>query len=240
MHSLSAFCVLHGCAMVEAVVALRRMEGALKAGDVAAVAAELAHGGKNALDIVGRVNDWFIAACRMGHVEIAQQLLSLTGTRAVNVHACDRQAFYMACYRGHVRVVALLLGLQGDRAVNVHAANEHAFRIACKNRRPSVVALLLRLGGHRAVNVHAQDGVGLHYACFLSLSKAARLLLAHRNRLGAPVLPTVRRGRRWACVVWATLYHVAQPRWLAAVRRSGATAARAVRRQCRSPTRPRT
>jgi hypothetical protein len=134
-------------------------------------------------------------------------------------------------------VVVLLLGLDGERKVDVHVSGEYAFRIACFYDRIKVVELLLSLGGARAVNVHVADEKAFRQACMDECTQVIALLLGHRSTDGGAAAATLRRHGKWGYVEiagkewWHALRK--QPRWLAAVRRSGAMAARAVRRRSR-------
>jgi hypothetical protein len=216
---------------------LKDVEEAVKDGDVKVVAAGLAQGGSAALAVGGAKDDWLAAACWCGHIEVVLLLLGLTGQRAVDVHAKKERAFYLACSAGHTAVVVLLLGLGGERKVNVHVSGEYAFRMACFYDRIKVVELLLSLGGARAVNVHVANDKAFHQACMDECTQVIALLMCHRGADGAAAAATLRRHGKWGYVEiagkewWCSLRK--QPRWLAAVRRSGAMAARAVRRRSR-------
>jgi hypothetical protein len=78
----------------------------------------------------------------------------------------------------------------------------------------------------------------LHWASFYGRTEVVTLLLAHRSAGGAPAAKTLRQGGKWGC--WVKQHDVAKeewcalaewPGWLAAVRRRGAMAARAVCRR---------
>jgi ankyrin repeat protein len=106
------------------------------------------------------------------------------------------------------------------------------------NGHADIVQLLLGLVGERAINVHAENEDAFHWACERGHVEVIKQLLCHRSTGGAPAAATLRRGGEWGYVVrqldaekkeWCALGE--RPGWLAAVRRSGAMAARAVRRQ---------
>ena len=191
----------HACAMAQTLT-LNDVEAAVKVGDTAVVEAGLVQGGGALLNIEDVKEDWFIAACDGGHMEVAQLLLQLKGERAVNVHAWNETAFWCACKRGRAKVVRLLLGLSGGQRVHVHAGNEVSFRHACLKGCIDVVVLLLGLGGDRAVNVRKWNGWAFRPACENGQLDVVALLLAHRSAGGAPAAAkTLRRGGEWGYVV---------------------------------------
>ena len=216
------------------MLTLRNVWDAVEVGDKQTVAAALAQSGGAALNIGGGTTGaWFVLACRRGHANIVNFMVGLKNERAVDVRADNEFAFRVACTRGHTKVVALLLGLTGARAIDVHAGNEEAFRMACIQRQTGAVRLLLRLCGRRTIDVHADSNRAVRHACAWGDADTMTLLLAHRKVNGAPVAATLRQRRMWGYANDAGRHHALaeRPVWLAAVRRCGAMAARAVRRR---------
>jgi ankyrin repeat protein len=218
------------------ILTLNSVEEAVLAGDVKTVQAGLTQRGKAALSTNGVMNTWFWVACECGHIAIAQLLLSLDKERAIDVHEEDEWGFRWACLYGHTKVATLLLlspSLVGERMVNVHAAHESAFLSACSKRYTELVRLLLGLGGDRAIDVRVRKQHALRWACYYDYMNVAVLLLSYRSSEGMPAAETVRQGGEWGCIASGRWHALAErPMWLAAVRRSGAMAARAIRRGC--------
>lgn len=127
---------------------------------------------------------WWLAACRLGHMQVVKVLLGMEGDRYVNVHAQDSCAVRWAAEYGQLEMLQMLLALEGDRRMDVHALEEYAFRWACQRGHIDIVKYLLTLEEDRRVDVHAGQGFSLQVA-------------AHRGHLDIVQLLLELEGDRW-------------------------------------------
>jgi ankyrin repeat protein len=172
-----------------------------------------------------------LCACRYGHLEVVRVLLGMQGDRRIGAHAVAAM-FAMACRWGHAAVAGALLDVGGDRRVDACHDNEAAFVEACVRGHVEVVMLLLRGGGDRLVHRHLQDAFKWAWGELRDATVAA--LILHRNVRGAPTFPMERRWKAWRMADGNRCPAPYMSRHLAAVRRSGAMAARAVQRRGRA------
>jgi ankyrin repeat protein len=136
-----------------------------------------------------------------------------------------------AVIAGDAAAVAAGLEQGGEAALAISVKDEW-FLAACVGGHIQVVALLLGLGGDRAIDVHTWDEWAFRRACWHGRSEVVALLLSHRSVNGGAAAKTARQDGEWGYVVKEKWHALAErPRWLAAVRRAGAMAARAARRR---------
>lgn len=85
--------------------------------------------------------DGFKWACRYGHLDVAQMILSTKPD--INISVNDEYVFRWACTNGHSTVIEWLLSMKSD--INISANNEYAFRYACWSGHLKIAQWLLSI-----------------------------------------------------------------------------------------------